>query len=155
MFIPRSMESFRVLEQFQETGIREAAVLDEYGGVIGFITLQDILLELIGDTNNINEPEPVQITARDDNSWNIEGLCSIDDFKEKFDIDELPDEDQDHYQTMGGFVTALFGYIPKKGEMVRWENFAFEIARLDRYRIDKIICTVEDKKQDNDGEEKD
>ena len=155
MFIPRSMESFRVLEQFQETGIHEAAVLDEYGGVIGFITLQDILLELIGDTNNINEPEPVQITARDDNSWNIEGLCSIDDFKEKFDIDELPDEDQDHYQTMGGFVTALFGYIPKKGETVRWENFAFEIARLDRYRIDKIICTVEDKKQDNDGEEKD
>ena len=52
-------------------------------------------------------------------------------------------------------TTALFGYIPKKGETVRWENFAFEIARLDRYRIDKIICTVEDKKQDNDGEEKD
>ena len=72
-----------------------------------------------------------------------------------FHIDELPDEDQDHYQTMGGFVTALFGYIPKKGESVRWENFVFEIVRLDRYRIDKIICTVEDKKQDNDGEEKD
>lgn len=140
MYIPRSMESFRVLEQFQETGVHEAAVLDEYGGVIGFITLQDILLELIGDTNNINEPEPVQITARDDNSWNIEGLCSIDDFKEKFDIDELPDEDQDHYQTMGGFVTALFGYIPKKGEKIDWDGFTFEIARLDRYRIDKIIC---------------
>ena len=140
VFIPRSMESFRVLEKFQETGIHEAAVLDEYGGVIGFITLQDILLELVGDINNINEPETAQIIAGEDGSWNIEGLCSIDDFKEKFDIGELPDEDQDHYQTMGGFVTALFGYIPKKGEIVSWEDFDFEIAALDRYRIDKIIC---------------
>ncbi len=145
VFIPRSMESFRVLEKFQETGIHEAAVLDEYGGVIGFITLQDILLELVGDTNNINEPETAQITSRDDNSWNIEGLCSIDDFKEKFDIEELPEEDQDHYQTMGGFVTALFGYIPKNGEIISWENFDFEIAALDRYRIDKIICRRQEK----------
>lgn len=143
MFIPRSMETFRVLEQFQETGIHEAVVLDEYGGVIGFITLHDILLELIGDTNNINEPEPAQITAREDGRWNIEGLCSIDDFKEKFDIDEeLPEEEHDHYQTMGGFVTSLFGYIPKKGESIQWDDFTFEIARLDRYRIDKIICSV-------------
>ena len=151
VYIPRSMESFRILEKFQETGIHEAAVLDEYGGVIGFITLQDILLELIGETNNVNEPESAQITSREDNAWNIEGLCSIDDFKEKFHIDELPDEDQDHYQTMGGFVTALFGYIPKKGETVQWENFVFEIEALDRYRIDKIICRKQEKEitQDN------
>lgn len=148
MVIPRSMESFRILEQFQETGIHEAAVLDEYGGVIGFITLQDILLELIGDTNNINEPELAQITSRDDNSWNIDGLCSIDDFKDKFDIDELPDEDQDHYQTMGGFVTALFGYIPKKDESVQWEQFTFRIEGLDKYRINKIICTLQEQEKE-------
>lgn len=154
MYIPRSMESFRVLEKFQETGIHEAAVLDEYGGVIGFITLQDILLELVGDTNNVNEPESAQITSREDNAWNIEGLCSIDDFKEKFDIDELPGEEHDHYQTMGGFVTALFGYIPKKGESIQWENFVFEIESLDRYRIDKIICRRQEK-EPVQNEEKD
>lgn len=145
VYIPRSMESFRILEKFQVTGIHEAAVLDEYGGVIGFITLQDILLELIGETNNVNEPESAQITSREDNAWNIEGLCSIDDFKEKFGIEELPEEEQDHYQTMGGFVTALFGYIPKKGETIQWENFVFEIESLDRYRIDKIICRKQEK----------
>ena len=144
MFIPRSMETFRVLEQFKETGIHEAVVLDEYGGVIGFITLQDILIELIGDTNNVNEQEQLHIVPKEDNVWYIDGLCSIDDFKEKFDIDELPEEEQDHYQTMGGFVTALFGYIPKKGETVEWDDFSFEILRLDKYRIDKIICTQKD-----------
>ncbi|MCR5176948.1 MAG: hemolysin family protein [Anaerovibrio sp.] len=140
MFIPRSMETFRVLEQFKETGIHEAVVLDEYGGVIGFITLQDILIELIGDTNNNNEQEHMHIIPKDDNSWYIDGLCSIDDFKEKFDIDELPDEEQDHYQTMGGFITALFGYIPKKGERIEWDDFIFEILRLDKYRLDRILC---------------
>ena len=149
MFIPRSMETFRVLEKFQDTGIHEAVVLDEYGGVIGFITLQDILLELIGDTNNINEPELVHITPRDDNSWCIDGLCSIDDFKEKFDIEELPDEEEDHYQTLGGFVTALFGYIPEKGESVTWEEFTFQIERMARYRIDKIICTYTPPPEEN------
>lgn len=141
MFIPRSMETFRVLEQFKDTGIHEAVVMDEYGGVIGFITMQDILLELIGDAGNPSEQEPLQIVPKEDNTWYIEGLCSIDDFKKKFDIDELPDEEQDHYQTMGGFVTSLFGYIPKKGETVEWSSFTFEIMRLDRYRIDKLICT--------------
>ena len=102
-------------------------------------------MELIGETNNVNEPESAQITSREDNAWNIEGLCSIDDFKEKFGIEELPEEEQDHYQTMGGFVTALFGYIPKKGETIQWENFVFEIESLDRYRIDKIICRKQEK----------
>ncbi len=141
MFIPRSMESFRVLEKFQETGIHEGVVLDEFGGVIGFLTLSDILEEIIGSAANSNEPDPIQITPRDENSWYIDGLYSIDDFKEKFDIDELPDEDHDQYQTMGGFLTSYFGYIPKVAEKCTWENFTFEIVDMDRARIDKILVT--------------
>lgn len=142
MFVPRSMESFRVLEKFQETGIHEAVVLDEYGGVIGFITLNDIINEIIGDTAVSSDPEPVQITPRDENSWYMDGLFSIDDFKEKFDLDEeLPDEDRAHFQTMGGFLTSYFGYIPKAAETCTWKDFTFEIVDMDRARIDKILVT--------------
>lgn len=142
MFVPRSMESFRVLEKFQETGIHEAVVLDEYGGVIGFITLNDIINEIIGDTAVSSDPEPVQITPRDENSWYMDGLFSIDDFKEKFDLDEeLPDEDRAHFQTMGGFLTSYFGYIPKTAETCTWKDFTFEIVDMDRARIDKILVT--------------
>ena len=70
-------------------------------------------------------------------------------FKEKFDIEELPDEEEDHYQTLGGFVTALFGYIPEKGESVTWEEFTFQIERMARYRIDKIICTYTPPPEEN------
>ena len=141
MFISRSMESFRILEQFNKTGIHEAVVMDEYGGGIGFITIHDIMMELIGDISAINEPEPMQIIQRDDTSWFIDGMCSIDDFKEKFDIDQLPDEEEDHFQTMGGFVTSQFGYLPAEQESVEWDEFSFKVLKMDRYRLDRILCT--------------
>lgn len=142
LFIPRSLETFRVLKQFRETGTHEAMVLDEYGGVIGFLTMDDIMQEIAGDTKGTAaEPEPLQITQQGDGTWLVDGLCSIDDFKEKFDLAELPDEERDHYQTMGGFVTSYFGHIPKKGERRQWNNFTFEIKRMDRARVAKILVT--------------
>ncbi len=142
MFVPRSMETFRLLDKFRETNIHEAVVLDEYGGVIGFITLNDIMKEILGDSVSSNEPEPNQITPRDETSWYMDGLYSIDDFKEKFDIDEeLPDEGRAHFQTMGGFLTSYFGYIPKVAEVCTWKDFSFEIVDMDRARIDKILVT--------------
>lgn len=139
LFIPRAMETFRVLEKFRESSVHEAVVLDEYGGVIGFITLGDIAEEIIGDIERQDEPENPQITPRSENSWYIDGLCDIDDFKEKFALDELPNEIKDHYQTMGGFLTSYFGYIPKVGEKCTWNDFTFEILRLDRARIAKLM----------------
>ena len=143
-FVPRSMETFRVLAKFRDTGIHEAMVLDEYGGVVGFITLNDILQEIIGDSMSNVEPDPIQFTPRDEHSWYVDGLCSIDDFKERFDIAELPDEDHDHYQTMGGFLTSYFGYIPKVAEKCEWNGFTFEVVDMDRARIDKILVTREE-----------
>ena len=144
LLIPRSLEMFRVLERFQKSGIHEAVVLDEYGGLIGFITLSDILTEIIGYTSPADERESEQITARSENSWFVDGLCDINDFKEKFDIEELPNEIKDHYQTMGGCLTSYFGYIPQVGESCVWNEFTFEILRMDRARIDKILVTQND-----------
>ena len=141
LFIPRSMETFRVLKQFRSTGIHEAMVLDEYGGVIGFLTMDDILQEIAGFSFTTHEEETAQLTSRDENSWLVDGLYDIDDFKAKFSIDELPDEDHDHYQTMGGFLTSYFGYIPKAGEHIDWQDFTFEVMDMDGPRIDKIMIT--------------
>lgn len=141
LFIPRSMETFRVLKQFHTTGIHEAMVLDEYGGVIGFLTMDDILQEIAGESFASHEEDTAQLTPRDENSWLVDGLYDIDDFKERFSIDELPDEDHDHYQTMGGFLTSYFGYIPKAGERIDWHDLTFEVVDMDGARIDKIMIT--------------
>lgn len=143
LFVPRSMETFRILEQFRKTGIHEAMVLDEYGGVIGFLTMDDILEEIIGESTakSKNEPEQAKMVQRDENSWLLDGLYPIDEFKERFDLTELPDEDHDHYQTMGGFLTSYLGYIPKRGEQATWNGFTFKVEKMDRARIDKILLT--------------
>lgn len=142
MFVPRAMESFRLMEKFRENDNNEAVVLDEYGGVVGFITIFDIINELLGDiTGKPVDKEPAFI-QRDENSWYLDGLYDIDDFKEKFDIDKLPNEENGHFQTMGGFLTSYFGYIPKIGEVKIWQNFRFEVISMDRARIDRILLTI-------------
>ena len=135
-YVPRTMEAFRIVEKFRVSGITEAMVNDEYGGVIGFITLDDILREII-DT----EGEEETFKRNKDNSWTVDGLCDIDEFKERFGIETLPDEEHDYYQTMGGFVTSCFGYIPKVGEVHEWNGFRFKIKEMDGVRIEKIVIT--------------
>ena len=138
-YVPRTMEAFRIVEKFRSSGITEAMVNDEYGGVIGFITLDDILSEIV-DTSGDEETEQ-QFKRNKDNSWTVDGLCDIDEFKERFDIETLPDEEHDHFQTMGGFLTSRFGYIPKVGEMHEWNGFRFKVKEMDGVRIGKILIT--------------
>lgn len=153
LLIPRSMETFRVMAKFQESGVHEAVVLDEYGGVIGFITLNDILEEIIGNTLDQDENKLPGISLLEENKWRISGLCDIDDFKDKFDIEVLPNEEKDHYQTMGGFLTSNFGYIPKVGEKFQWNDFTFRITKLDRARIDQFIMEYTPKQEIEEDEE--
>ncbi|MBR1579918.1 MAG: HlyC/CorC family transporter [Selenomonadaceae bacterium] len=140
MYVPSSMDTFRLLEKFKNTRVHEAMVLDEFGGVVGFITLDDILSEVIGASGD-GEAETAQFSSINKNSWFVDGLYDVDDFKKYFHIDELPDEERDHFQTMGGFITSYFGYIPKVGESFVWNELKFEVARMDRARVDKILVT--------------
>ena len=138
-YVPRTMEAFRIVEKFRSSGITEAMVNDEYGGVIGFITLDDILGEIVDISGD--EITDKQFKRNKDNSWTVDGLCDIDDFKEQFNIETLPDEEHDHFQTMGGFVTSQFGYIPKVGEVCEWNGFRFKVKEMDGVRIGKILIS--------------
>ena len=138
-YVPRTMEAFRVVEKFRSSGITEAMVNDEYGGVIGFITLDDILGEIVDISGD--EVVDQQFKRNKDNSWTVDGLCDIDEFKERFNIETLPDEERDHFQTMGGFVTSRFGYIPKVSETCDWNGFRFKVKEMDGVRVGKILIT--------------
>lgn len=138
-YVPRTMEAFRIVEKFRSSGITEAMVNDEYGGIIGFITLDDILREIV-DTSGEEDTER-QFKRNKDNSWTVDGLCDIDEFKERFNIETLPDEEHDHFQTMGGFLTSRFGYIPKVGEVHEWNGFRFKVKEMDGVRIGKILIS--------------
>ena len=115
-------------------------VLDEYGGVVGFITLDDILVEVIGKSE-VTSPADAQMTKIDENTWLVDGLLDTDDFKKDLNIDALPNEERNHFQTMGGFITSYFGYIPKVGESFIWNELKFEVILMDRARVDQIRVT--------------
>lgn len=141
LFVPDSMSALKVLEMIKEAGVHEALVIDEYGGLLGMVTLYDVLKAIVGDIpgpGDEGEPEAVQ---REDGSWLLDGLLDIDDFKEILQLDDLPDEDRIGYQTLGGFVMSRTGSIPAAGHTFDWGGYHFEIVDMDGRRVDKVLAS--------------
>jgi putative hemolysin len=141
LFIPENTPAMRVLEMEREFGVHEALVIDEYGGVLGFVTLFDVLEAIIGELpshDRLSEPE---IVIREDGSYLVDGLLPIDEFKELLDIDYLPEEDKVGFQTAGGFVMNHIGSIPHAGQSFQWQDLHIEVLDMDGHRIDKILIS--------------
>ncbi|HHU32634.1 MAG: hemolysin family protein [Zhaonellaceae bacterium] len=141
LLIPKSMKVFKVLELFQQKGLHEAIVIDEYGGVFGLLTLHDILEELVGEMPLFYEQEEPEVVVREDGSYLLDGMLAIDEFKDIFSISELPAEGEDEYLTLGGFVMSYLGYIPSVGEVFEWNKLRLEIVDMDGARVDKVLVS--------------
>ena len=109
------------------------------------VTLHDVLEQLLGNMPGNQEDvaeEKNKIVPYAEGTWLVEGLCTIDDFRNYFSIEEeLPGEAKDYYKTVGGFVTYRFGYIPKETEKTSFGEFIFEVIDCDNRRIDKVLVT--------------
>lgn len=145
LFIPETLILTKLLRFFRTKGVHEAVVIDEYGTLSGLITLHDVLEEIVGDMPGDKQDiidEKNKFIRRSENSWLVEGLCSIDEFREYFHIEEeLPGEAEDYYKTLGGFITYLLGYIPKETEKATYDRFTFEVMDCDNRRVDKVLVT--------------
>ena len=119
----------------KEKQIQYALVSDEFGTVIGIITLKDILEALVGTILDPHE-EP-DIIQRQDGSCLVNGQSSFYDFLTYFKKAEL--YSQYDYNTVSGLILDQLGHIPKTGELVEWHNFSFEVVDMDGVRIDKIL----------------
>ena len=138
-FIPESMPALKILELFKQSGLHVALVIDEYGSIQGLVTLKDILEAIVGDMPYIDKPTEPHVTKRKDDSWLVDGMLPIDEFKELFDLKSLPEEDSGYYQTIGGFVMMHLGRIPSEGDRFVWKGLRFEVVDMDENRIDKLI----------------
>lgn len=136
MFIPETTFASRALEVFKENNKKLVLVIDEFGGVTGLLTINDVLKEIVGD---IETSEP-QATQRQDGSWLLDGMLDIDEFKELFHLGNLPNEDD--FETLGGFLMTSLGRIPKTADQLEWEGLRFEIVDMDSRRVDKVLVTT-------------
>ena len=139
LYVPETMRSFEVLEQFKQAGLPMALVVDEYGVLQGLITLNDILEAIVGDIPEADQFEEPLAVQREDGSWLLDGLLPIDEFKDMFTILALPEEGD--YQTLGGFVVAQLGRIPTAAERFEWAGLAVEVMDMDGNRVDKVLVS--------------
>lgn len=142
LFVPRTLSALEVLDSFKKSGKHIALVVDEYGGIEGLLTHHDILEAIAGDIpfgSAAPEPKAVQ---RHDGSWLLDGMLSVDEFKEIFHLAALPGEKRDAYQTLGGFVFTQMGRIPAVSDAFEWNDLRFEVVDMDGKRIDKVLVSA-------------
>lgn len=138
LYIAENNQAYQVLEKFQEERIHFGVIVDEYGSVVGIVTMNDILDALVGDISETNEFE-YEIVEREDGSFLIDAALPFDDFLSDFEV-ELPNrKEYSGFDTMGGFAVHILKEIPKVGEKFFWEDFVFEIIDMDKKRVDKML----------------
>lgn len=139
LFLAESTRALSVLEEFKRTGIHFALVTDEFGGVSGLVTLNDLMEGIVGDLPSIDDQEEPLVTQRDDGSWLIDGALDLEAFAEVIDEDIFDIEQERRYHTMAGFVMHILERIPQEADSFEWQGYRFEVVDMDGKRIDKLL----------------
>jgi putative hemolysin len=140
LFVPENNTAYMVLEKFKQSKTHSCFIVDEYGSLLGMITLNDILEAIIGDIAQPLVPD-YEIKEREDGSYLVDAQIPFYDFLAFFDkADWLTDNDND-FDTLAGFILSELEHIPSSGEKLQWRTFTFEIVDMDAQRIDKVLVT--------------
>lgn len=140
VFVPESLTGMELLENFRKNNASLAFVVDEYGAILGLVTPHDVLEAIAGEFTPTT-PEDAQIIKKGENAFEVDGLLPIPELKDLLDLDEVPEEDEEHYTTVGGMVMFLLERIPRKGDKVKWDGWEFHVLEMDGRRLDRILIT--------------
>jgi putative hemolysin len=143
LFIPENNQAYQALEKFREERIHMGIILDEYGSVMGIITLNDILDALVGDIS-VDDEFGYDIHEREDGSFLVDASLPFDDFLNHFEIVINNRKEYTGFDTLGGFALHILQEIPDTGDSFEWEDYKFEIIDMDKNRIDKILLSKKD-----------
>jgi len=140
LFVPESVTGMELLENFRSSGGQMAFVVDEYGEVLGVVTLQDLVEAITGEFKGDIEGEEWAI-ERADGSWLLDGLIPIPELKDRIGLRQVPEEDKERYHTLSGMLLLLLGRLPQTTDSVAWDGWKFEIVDMDGKRIDKVLAS--------------
>ena len=147
LFIPENNSAYQVLEKIKQTKIHYAFIVDEYGSLLGMITVKDILNAIVGEMPEEEDDEYV-IIERKDGSYLIDGQIQFYDFLTKFDKTIWINEGENEFDTLAGFILHELKRIPATGDTFDWRGFDFEIVDMDGQRIDKVLVKISDEIRD-------
>ena len=154
-FVPSTVQADMLFRNMQTKKIHMAIVVDEYGGVSGIVTMEDLLEEIVGNIYDEFDPQAeAEITRVDEESWRISGQASLDDVAEALDV-ELPlDED---YDTFGGLIFSQFTIIPEDGSQpeVDCHGLHIVVEKIEDHRVEKALVTKIPEESEDESEETD
>ncbi len=134
VFIPESKRLNTLLHEFRESHNHIAIVVDEYGGVAGLLTIEDVLEQIVGEIDDEHDNEEDHIKPDEKGGYILRALTRIEDFNDYFESD-LSDED---YDTLGGLIIHELGRMPRRGDKISVGEFHFRVLRADRRRVDTV-----------------
>ena len=136
-FVPESKRLNAMLSDFRSNRNHMAIVVDEYGEIAGFVTLEDIIEQIIGDIEDeFDIDEEAYIKAHDDHHYIIKAHTPIEEFNEQLKANFVDET----YDTIGGVVMKKFGYLPKRGEVITIDSFEFKVINSDARRLKLLEC---------------
>jgi putative hemolysin len=139
LFVPDSMPAVQLLESFRGSHKHTALVMDEYGAVEGLVTVTDLLTAIVGDLPGNATEALGAFVSRADGSWLVDGSAPMEEVMVHFGLDGLPENEAGAYHTIGGFVMARLGRVPKAADKFEWGGMTFEVMDMDGRRIDKVL----------------
>jgi magnesium and cobalt transporter len=138
VFVPESKRLNVLLREFRRSRVHMAVVADEYGGIAGLVTIEDVIEQIVGDIDDEHDvDEDVNIRKDGDRQYTVRGQTPIDEFNEYFQT-ELSD---DEFDTVAGLVMKQLGRLPRRGETLQLGDFELKVLRFDRRRIDSLKLT--------------
>lgn len=143
LFVPENNSPYQLLERFKESKIHTCFVVDEYGTLLGLITLNDILEAIVGEMPQ-HDAHDYEIREREDGSYLVDAQIPFYDFLTKFERTEWMNEGEQDFDTLAGFILHRLERIPKTGDRLEWKEFRIEIIDMDGHRIDKVLVEVSD-----------
>ena len=143
VYVPESKRLNILLREFRANRNHMAIVVDEYSGISGLVTIEDVLEEIVGEIEDEHDiDEEIFIESHGRNRYTVRALAPIEDFNKYFNVQLSGDE----YDTMGGLILKAFGHVPKRGELLEYEGFNIKILRADQRRIHLMRITRLDQK---------
>jgi len=135
--IPDTLTLYDAMDYFKNHTADFAVVVNEYGLVVGVLTINDLMIAIMGEWAQHVLDE--QIIQRDENSWLVDGGTPVHDVMRALNIDKFPESE--NYETMAGFILYMLRKIPKRTEFVEYQGYKFEVVDIDNHKVDQLLVT--------------
>ncbi|MBQ1630939.1 MAG: HlyC/CorC family transporter [Firmicutes bacterium] len=153
VFVYRTTKLPGVLEALREKDQQMAIVTDEYSGIDGIITIEDVLEEVVGEIWDENDPVEEEIIERNEREYLLDGDLNIYDFLELVEMDEDDYESEYDSETVGGWVMEMLERFPVVGDELRYENFTLKVIEAEERRVDKVLLIIDEPEESDEDDE--